>query len=474
MKKQVIFRTIAMVLALCIIAALTGCKKSTVYYSSYYEDGDTAPVVSSSGNASSEGDKNSDVASITADPPKNIDVIEIDDSKSKTSLTRDQVIAKMPSSLKGTTIKYMYWWNPKEQMEKDAIADFEKATGITIKPVVASYGGFYQSVAAKIAAGDSPDIVRLISNVDSTIDMLQPITNSGFDFNDTAWDSTVLKDYTFNGKCYAANLTNSAVMDYAVIYYNKNSLNAAELEDPYKLWKQGKWTWSTFWNMCDEFVKANKKSSETYYGATFEYPDAYVRAMGGALYTYDNAAGKFVSTLNSNAMKVGWQRTADAISKNWLIKTHDVTLFDQGKILFFWSGPYSIRKGDNRQADLKKQNKLGVVPLPTDSKTQTVYEYTAFGIPKGAKNTQAVPYYLRWVLDQTSYDMHEIWYDNQAYDVMQYVGNNTPIFYGSYWYEAFFNDIYAGGSNQVQSVIDSYKNVIELYASQQNERIALY
>lgn len=491
---KIILKATALIMALCLVFSLGACGGKTDTESgstsdiagasgtdsTVNTDSDTASdsesskkddgKTSSAGKDSSKGDKASSSSKVTSSGTK------IDSSAKKTSLTKEQVIAKMPSKLKGTTIKYMYWWNPKEQMEKEAIASFEKATGITLEPVVASYSGFYTELASKVASGNSPDLVRLMNNDNAEIAPLQPITNSGFDFNDTAWDEQVIADYTLNGNCYAVNLKNSAVMDYAVIYYNKNALKAAEMENPYTIWKNNSsnWTWTKFWKMCDEFVKANKKSSETYYGATFEYPDAYVRAMGGCVYTYDSSKGKFVSKITSSAMKVGWQRTLDAISKKWLVQEHDVTLFDSGKALFYWSGPYSIRKGDARQEALKKQNALGVVPLPTDSKTQTLYEYTAFGIPKGAKNAEAVPYYLRWVLDQSSYNMDTLYATDEAKTVMKYVSSQDNLFYGSYWYSALFNSLYNGGSSQVQSVLDSYVNTVNLTVKQANQKISSY
>ena len=35
--------------------------------------------------------------------------------------------------------------------------------------------------------------------------------------------------------------------------------------------------------------------------------------------------------------------------------------------------------------------------------------YTAFGIPQGAKNAEAVPYYLRYVLDRNNYDQSHVY-----------------------------------------------------------------
>ncbi len=404
-----------------------------------------------------------------------IKTIPIDSQKTKTSLTKEQVIAKMPAKLKGTTIEYMYWWNPKEQNEAPAIASFEKATGIKLKPYVASYSGFYSQLAAKVASGNAPDLVRLMGNSADQISSLQPITNSGFDFNDTAWDFNLIADYTLNKKPFAVNLKNSAVMDYAVIYYNKAALKSAEMEDPYTIWKNNPsdWTWSKFWSMCNTFVKAKASIGGMYYGATFEYPDAYVRAKGGSVYTYDSASGKFKNTVKSAAMEEGWKTTLKAISNRWLIMEHNSVLFDSGNILFFWSGPYSARVNDDRQWGLKLSGDLGVVPLPTDSTNQTLYEYTAFGIPKGAKNVEAVPYYLRWVLDQSSYGANDMWINAEAKAVMDYAASGK-YFYGSYWYTDLFNSLYSGGEHQVGTVLSSYRESVSLLVAQENSRISNY
>lgn len=445
--KKICFRAFTLLISLCFMLSLAAC-------------GGTADS-----SSDSTGNKPAPIL-----PPTTID-----DSKPKTSLTRDEVMANMPESLRGTTLTYMYWWNPKEQMEKDAIAEFEKVTGIKVEPIVASYEEFTTQLTSRIASDKSPDLVRLLGNSTERTSALQPITNSGFDFNDTAWDTQVMKDYTFNGNCYGVNLKNSAIMDYAVIYYNKNALKNAEMEDPYTIWKNNpdEWTWSKFWGMCDEFLKANNNRSG-YYGATFEYTEAYVRAMGGYGFTYDSASGKFVSGVTSKATEIGWQRTLDAMNKKWLVSSHDVTAFDNGKILFFWSGPYSARTADDRQSALKKSNSLGVVPLPTDSKNQTLYEYTAFGIAEGAKNPAAAPYYLRWVLDQESYDMSKVWYNAQAKEVMDYVASSDNIWYGNSYIPSLESTLKSGGSAQVQSVLGSFKNVVDAMIKDENNRISYY
>lgn len=478
--KTFLKRTAVVLLAVTVTIPFVGCSKQTV---EEYSDG-VSQFISSVGT-----DENQLGSENAANPSENTGGSSAVPSGSgqtstgngnsggssqTTSLTRDQVIASMPKSLKGTTLTYMYWWDPKTQMEGEAIEKFEKATGITVKTIVASYSDFQSQLAARIAADSAPDLVRLLGNQSWQITALQPITNSGFDFNDSAWDSNLMKDFTFNGKTYAANLKNSAISDVAVIYYNMKALDEAEMEDPYTIWKKNpsKWTWAKFWDMCDEFVSANKNKSG-YAGTTFEYGDAYVRAMGGGSYTYDSAKGKYVSIIKNSETESGWKTTLEAIENGWLLAEHDETKFDQGKVLFLWSGPFSARKLDSRQKALKDRNRLGVVPLPTDSKVQTMYEYTAFGIPQGAKNAAAVPYYLRYVLDQSSYDMNNVYYNSKAREVVDYACSAENRFYGNGNVDGFLKALVSSGSNQVKSVIDSYSAATEEFVKQENERTKL-
>lgn len=389
-----------------------------------------------------------------------------------TNLTRDQVIAKMPADLKGSTVTYMYWWDPHDQMEGEAIEGFEKATGCKLNAVVASYSDFQTQVNAKIEAGEAPDLIRLLGNVTWQLNALQPVTNSDFDFTDKAWDQQLMKDYTFNGYTYATNLVNSAISDVAVIYYNTTALKAASMKDPYDIWKANpkNWTWEKFWAMCKEFTDANKGKAG-YAGATFEYSDAYVRSLGGCCYYYDSAKGKFVNNMKNTATEQGYKTTLEMREKGYLLAQHDETKFDQGKVLFFWSGPYSARKKDNRQKALKDRNRLGVVPLPTDSKYQVMYEYTAFGIPMGAKNAKGAPYYLRWVLDRSSYNWSGVYYNAKAQEVLDYACSKTNRFYG---YSAGSGDVFsalvAAGSAQVKSVLNSYYDSVEQWVTDENDR----
>ena len=392
----------------------------------------------------------------------------------KTSYTKEQIIAKMPAKLKGTTLKYFYWWDPYTQMDKEAIESFTKATGIKVQSVVASYSEFQTQLSSRIASGDSPDIVRLLSNATYQIVNLQPITNSGFEyFNDTAWDDRLMKDYTFNGSTYAANLKDSAIMDVGCFYYNKKALRNAKLEDPYEIWKKDpkKWTWDKFWSMCQEFVDAMPNQS-TFAGSTWQYQNASLRYRGATYYDYDSTKGQWVNNMKSDTLVNAWQDMMNKYDKRQAVYTYDSSAFTRGYILFSWSGPFAARKKDTTYQTMKDQNNLGIVPMPTDGK-QVLYEYTAFGIPQGAKNAAAAPYYMRWVLDKSSYNGMKDVYVNEQFKTAVEAGVAR---YDDYmWGE---NSIYkveaaitGGTAAQVKAALDSQYGYVQGIVDDLNEQI---
>lgn len=388
-----------------------------------------------------------------------------------TSLTRDQVMAKMPAKLRGTTINYFVYTDPKNTNQKDVVEAFEEATGITLQVEIANKQQYNTQLAAKISSGSSPDmVIRITNDIDSVFN-LQPITNSGFDFNDTAWDKDLMKDFTFNGRIYAANLENSPSHNIAVILYNKRALRKAEMEDPYEMWKNdpNEWTWDKLWSMCDTFLKANR-NREGFYGITFNVDDGYPRSFGAGFYRYDPTAGKYINLMKSTETRKRYEILIDAMEKSYVSRTSDASAFTMGYILFAFSFSSAISKS-GVAAYSTLGNDLGSVPVPTDSTYMPLFEYCAYGIPVGAKNAEAVPYYLRYVMDRQSYDVNDLYLNEQSADIIEYSlsRGNYYLGFGSRW--AVFNALTKGTSAQVKSTLDSYYGEIEDLCLVANERI---
>lgn len=477
MKKSFFFRSQCVLLAAALLLPLAACKSQSEAISDEYSTEvivTTSTIKKGSDSQSADSKTNSSGGGSSQNGTGSASSGNSGNSGKTTSLSRDQFIAQMPAKLKGKTLTYMYWNDPMKQMDGEAIKAFEKASGCKVKCEIVSYDGFQETLSARISSGKAPDLVRLLGNVSWQITALQPITNSGYNFNDTVWDSQLMKDYTFNGKCYAVNLNDSAISDVSVIYYNKKALQDAEMEDPYQIWKKNPkaWTWEKFWSMCEQFVNANKNKSG-YSGATFEYGDSYVRAMGGYIINYNSSTGKFVNGSKLNSTISSWQTTLQMQEKGLLLENHSEQSFDGGKTLFFLSGPFSARAKDNRQSALKSRNRLGVVPMPTDSKYQVMYEYTAFGIPEGSKNAALVPYYLRYVLDKKSYDMNSVYCSSEAKEVIDYA---CSIKNRTYAYSAGAGSVVTAlkkaGSAQVKATLDSHSAAMDEFIEAENKRVS--
>ena len=331
-----------------------------------------------------------------------------------TALTRDQVMQNMPSNLKGTTITYFTWYDARTAMEGSAIENFEKLTGCTVKNIVGSYDNFATELTALVASDQSPDLVRCKENGINSVKALQPLNNLNFSFNDTAWDHQTMADYTFNGKAYATNLVDTAFYDATVCFYNHNLLvKQCGLEDPYSLWKDGKWTWDAFWDMCEEFVE----ECDGAYGVCFEPLNLLPLCSGMSMIAYDGT--KYVSNMNNELLVSTWYTTLDKINKGLLTKdTWQMNAFVNGDSLFFCSSITGGFSTSEYFAKLKAKSYLRAVPLPSGAAGgkdyQMLGEYSAWGIPKGASNPEAVPYLLRYMLDMGSYDTSKMFSNDTA------------------------------------------------------------
>ena len=421
--KEILSRVTGMFAALILTLVLfTGCNgtpvvpESSDVSSTGTESSDVSSTGTESSDVSSTGTGTSDVSNSSGTNPSGSN--EQSDASSPvepmTALTRDQVMQNMPSNLKGTTITYFTWYDARTAMEGSAIENFEKLTGCTVKNNVGSYENFASELTALVASGRAPDLVRCKENGINNVKALQPLDDLNFSFNDTAWDHQTMADYTFNGKAYATNLLDTAFYDSTVCFYNYNLLvKQCGLEDPYSLWKNGKWTWDAFWDMCEEFVK----ECDGAYGVCFEPLNLLPLCSGMSMIAYDGT--KYVSNMNNELLVSTWYTTLDKINKGLLTKdTWQMNAFVNGDSLFFCSSITGGFSTSEYFAKLKAKSYLRAVPLPSGAAGgkdyQMLGEYSAWGIPKGASNPEAVPYLLRYMLDMGSYDTSKMFSNDTA------------------------------------------------------------
>ena len=309
----------------------------------------------------------------------------------------EDMLKSIPSKLKNTTIKFFVWNDVMSMPEGDIIKEFMQKTGIKVDVEQGAYEEFYTMLNAKVLSGKSPDVIRLLSNGINCVKSLQPLEHCNYTFDTAIWSEQTMKDYTFNGKAYAANLKNTVFLDGAVALYNKSIFEENDLDDPYALWKKGKWDWAAFEKLAKEFCKLGS-------GDVGASEFGFAASVGANMVEYDGK--KYVNTMESAAYRQAMAKYLEYIKSGFFSSTpYDITAFMDGKCGFFFESINGAHNKHNRYQKFRLKKQLAVVPYPTNGAKDylPLIQNSAWGVPKGAANAEAVPYFLRYMLDYDNY-----------------------------------------------------------------------
>lgn len=453
-------KTVSLLTALALCFAFAGCNNSSTTSTESWIEED---VVIKGSTTQSSGSKNSTDGNQSAQTNNN-----------GKALSWNEIKAQMPSALRGTTVTLWDWNNVSDRPgASDVIDKFTKETGIKVNFVRQSGGTdeYATKVTAAVASNKAPDIVRLRGYEMGLINSLQPVENIKFDFNDKAWDSRVLNYYSFGGKRYAVNLQDTLYQQPYMLIYNKNLIGKYDLEDPYTLWKQGKWTITKF----EEILKTFKEEARNDYTAWTSYQFEDVANWYGQSLVMRNG-DKFVNNTSNKNLVKGLQTYSNWVEKGYVTSVRfDRTNFENGKILFFTESPIGLRRTHYYFAELKKAGSLSAVPNPTvdgglSKDTTMISEFEAYGFPKGAPNAVGAAYFLRYFLDANNYDKNTFFTDKTVLDVYETLMKNSKVFKNSDYYlitadngtrgEAMAEKLAAARSNQIVTTLDGFSPVV--------------
>ena len=402
-------------LAFTMVLGIAGCGKAN---NSSTPDIDEADFETTSNGSGGTGDSD------------NTD-IDIDDNVSSggtttaavtnaDSLSWNQLVSQMPASLKGSTLR-VYNWNPiKEYTGGETVkANFEKMTGIKVSWEQGGYDDYDSKIAAMVSSGNSPDIIRFRDPCIHRMYYCNDIkTATGYDCKGAIWDSKVSDKYTVKGKIYAVNRKDTFFQSPMVIIYRKSMIEATKgkLEDPYVLYKNGKWTWDKFIEMCTDYKELATTNDPWRTNTGVDY----IYFSGNSLFTFNGSTYK--NNLGSNVI-------GDCIKKMCDYRKNNLTSsamrmpkqFDEGRILFMTFSAIATRR-TNTSAKIvtaKQEDDLYCVPIPSIAgvKGQHFSELEAYGVCKGAKNGAGAYYFLRYFLDSANYDANTFFCNKQAYEV---------------------------------------------------------
>ncbi len=479
MMKKLSLRILASLMALLLIMGLAACGGNGGTESSSAPEESSQPVsepdvpVSEDSEPVDSEPEDSSATTDSSDTSKVTTTRKV--STGKKAATWAEIKAQIPSGASSKTLR-VYDWNPQSEVKgMEAMhANFTKETGIKVNYEIVNYDSYFTKITSEVAAKNAPDAVRLQNVTRTNLINLQPMQDLGYDFTDAAWDKNIMNAYTFNGNLYGVNMVGSPFYCPVMIFYNKNLINTYDLDDPYELWKDGKWTWDKLWEMCEEFVENAPDDSFLGYGAMaqMEYQFAYNKPT----ITYNKKTNTFSHNLKDENYIKSWQIYANNFDKGLISRAlSNVDDFNAGKLLFTAWDAIASRNGSAAFRAIRSQGAVACVPLPALKKGtkdyQLIAEPQAFGIPKTAKNAALVPYYLRYYFDADNYDMKNFYNVDHAAEVHKYIQTKNPAInyngavinkeLSGMHASQFLDALKTGGSANVMGTLDSYVPTLE-------------
>ncbi len=478
MKKN-LKKLLTLVMALIMVLSIVGCggskKKST--NDSSVNDDFFADDVSSIEDSNSDGsDTTKDDNGSTSKGKSN--------SNSSTSVPKankvggkstDEVLSSIPKKLKGTTIT-MYNWNPASEYTgaPTVIKEFESKTGIKVEWKTINFEVYTTRLASLIAAGNSPDVVRTRTPSSTRLTSFQPLSACNYNFNDDAWDKVLMKDYSVNGVAYATSLKNTHLGSVSMMFYNKSLISKYDLENPYQLWKSGKWTVNKYLDICKKYKQLSKAEFASVGWTYYAWNELY--GISGPI-GYNGS--EYSSNLKNNTYLTSTIQVADLFHNNTFGEGR-AEMFDPGKCLFYAGASVYARRKNSYFGTLKSEGNLYAVPMPSVDGQSKYYqardEYEAYGIAKGAKNPEAVPYFLRYFLDGSNYNLSNFFCNEQNLEVYNWCMSQTNTIWslgdGGDNFSNRENGIYSKQGNQIKSFIDSNSSEIDEMVTRYNNALS--
>lgn len=381
-------RILSLIFTVCILMSLFGCGSSDEWEEySYYED---VPTSSSGGEAltSSGGKKVVKKKKVTGKEQVSEGLINSDELS-----LQEQLFAK--SSLNGTKLTYVKGSEDVYPQEEYAIKQLKEKWGIECNYVVYSNSSLPSMVATMVASGNPPDVAHVADTnlIRYAYSNLAVALDDYLVLDDPVWDKSegTFDIFTFGGKIYGIPWGTAEHSIYWV-WYNKTYLKEVGAEDPYELYKAGKWDVEAFKRVAKQAVQyeSDGKTVKTY-GATCWNPSVFL-ALYGETGVAEQSGGKWKVTMDSTAGMKGLQLIRDMSANNSLnLAASGKTFGTRGTAMVLERDKNAIGQYDYYNT---MEDEIGMVPLPSTSYGSFAYKNTDGSfVLKGSKNPMAAVAY---------------------------------------------------------------------------------
>lgn len=338
---------------------------------------------------------------------------------------------------------------------EDRINESSIDYGVKIKLEYTNEDNYYYTLAALIAAGNSPDIAFF--NI-SNINLFQPINRITY-YNSAGFKNAITEPFKFKDNIFA--VSSPEFIGGRFLMYNREFFKKYNVDPPENYLMTGRWNTDTLYNLL------NKLSYEK---PSLSSGDSLIDMLGNNVkntlsfdnnnFKYNRFDSKYVQ-IHSQQMQLG------SIGK------YDITEFENGNIAMI-TIPLSL--GNN---DIYKEFKnldIAIVPLP-ENENMTAFSdmgvWQSFGIPKGVKNTPGAGSFLKYLLDETNGKYSE-YIKNET--ILKFMGELNKYSYNYNYAKSIFTDEYndimgISDTEQVNAILDSKSNSINYKVNRINSML---
>ena len=299
--------------------------------------------------------------------------------------------------LENKTVKWLahYDLNPGSNGASKSVGleMFEKKYGGTIEWIPTTWNTRFDDLSTKVLGGDGVDIFPGddVANFPKGIvnGMFQPIDDY-IDINSAIWQNTkeAMELYNFGGKHYEL-ITN--VTAEALVIYNKATIEANGLDDPWDLYEQGEWNWDTFKSMLLDFVDEDSDQ----WGLDGFWAEKALFLSAGTPSVSTNGTD-IVCNINDATVEKAMNYQYDLFTNglvfpreqfNW---AEQPQMMGEGRQLFYIVGSYSVEADPETWTTAIDPENLGIVPVPSpaDSDPWQGAKLNGFALCKGSANPQ--------------------------------------------------------------------------------------
>lgn len=301
--------------------------------------------------------------------------------------------------LENKTIKWLahYDLNPSSNGASKSVGleMFEKKYGGEIQYYPTTWDNRFNDLSTYVLGGEGIDFFPGddTANFPKGIvsGMFQPVDDY-IDMNSAIWQNTkdAMELLNFGGKHYEFITTVTAE---AVVIYNKATIEANGLDDPWDLYEAGEWNWDTFKQMLHDFV--DEDSDQWGLDGFWAEKALFLSAGVPSVQSVD---GNLVCNINDATVEKAMNYQYDLYTNGLVFPREQFAWSEQpsfmgeGRQLFYICGAWTVQAAPETWSTAIDPEDLGLAPVPSPADSDPWQGATlgGYALCKGAQNPEGV------------------------------------------------------------------------------------